>query len=92
MHVLLKATGMFTRYLGKEPIQVELEDQATLRDLFGHIDRFLADRFPEYLWNPEKRRFRGPVVISIDNKVTTDHAVRLEEGQEIQVIKTVVGG
>ena len=92
MHVYLKAIGMFTQYLGKEPIQVELEDQATLRDLFGHIDRCLTDRFPEYLWNPEKRRFRGPVVISIDKKVTTDLAVQLEEGQEIQVIKAFVGG
>ena len=92
MHVYLKAIGMFTQYLGKEPIQVELEERATVRDLFGHIDRCLADRFPEYLWNPGKRRFRGPVVISIDKKVTADLAVQLEEGQEIQVIKAFVGG
>ncbi len=92
MHVFLKATGMFTRYLGEAPIPVELGDQATLKDLLGHIDRRLADRFPDYLWNREERRFRGPVVISVDKKVTTDLAARLEDGQEIQVIIAIVGG
>jgi hypothetical protein len=90
--VFLKAKGMLTRYLGETPIPVELKNQAILKDLLEHIGRHFVDQFPDYLWNREQDKFRGPVVISLNRKITTDPATRLEESQEVQVILALVGG
>ena len=92
MRVFLKASGIIANYLGAQPVLVELDNQATLRDLLGHIGKHFAADFPRYLWNSPECRFRGPVVISIDKKVTSDPSTKLEEGQEIQIVKSFVGG
>ena len=92
MQVFLRATGMLGKYLGTEPIPVELDDMATLEDLLIQVGRDLAHLFPGHLWNKQEQRFRGPVVISIDKKVARDLCVKLYDGQEIQLVKAFVGG
>ena len=92
MQVVLKATGASFETISKAPIPIDLADQATLKDVLVYVDQHLTDWFPEYLWNHKECRFRGPVVISIDGKITTDVRTRLKDGQEIQIVVAFVGG
>ena len=92
MRVYLKASGIMAQYLGTEPLPVELPEQAGLGDLMAYIGRHLAPQMPPYLWNSQSGAFRGPVVISIDQKIIKDPAAGLAEGQTIQIIKAFVGG
>ncbi len=80
------------RFLGEAPREIELPDGAVLRDLLEYFGRHLIHLVPGHLWNLEEGRFRGPVVITIGRQVVRDMDEPLENGQEIQLFKALVGG
>ena len=92
MRVFLQAKGMLQRHLGAEPREIRLPDNATLRDLLDHFHRHLSPSLPAYLWNAAERRFRGPVVITLGERVATNPTTPLADGQTIRLYKGFVGG
>ena len=72
MKVRVKAIGTMKYYLGEETIDIHLTDGATLKNLFEYFDVHLSSLIPAFLWNKQKRQFRGPVVVTIDQKVVSN--------------------
>lgn len=92
MKVRVKAIGTMMDYLGEETIDIHLTDGATLQNLFEYFDTHLSSLIPAFLWNKRKRQFRGPVVVTIDQTVVRNLKTPLKNGQEIQLVKAIVGG
>lgn len=72
--------------------ELTLKDQATVADLYNTIGESLGDKLPESIWNREKSRFRGPVLLVSDGKLIRDEAIRLYDGQKIELRRYLVGG
>jgi hypothetical protein len=92
MIIFLNAKGVLNQYLGEVCIPVKLSDNAKLDDLINLIGRKYNKKLPDFLWNYEEARFRGPVVFSINNKIASDSATRLEDGQKVEIVLALVGG
>jgi sulfur carrier protein ThiS len=92
MRVFVKALGQMKRFLGEESREIELPEEATVRDFLGFLHENWREHFPDYLWDAKQRRFRGPVIIMVDRRVVRDPDTRLSERCEIELHKVLVGG
>jgi len=92
MKIRVTAFGQIKRYIENYCGEISLPDDAHLADLLHYIDYHWSKELPEYIWNKNKRQFRGPVVIMVGNKAITDHDTVLCDGQEVKLYKVLVGG
>ena len=92
MKIRVTAFGQIKRYIENYCGKISLPDDARLADLLHYIDRHWSKELPEYLWNKDKKQFRGPVVIMVGNQAVTDHDTVLCDGQEVKLYKVLVGG
>jgi sulfur carrier protein ThiS len=92
MRVCVKALGQMKQFLGEGSLEIELPEEATVKDFLRFLHENWRERFPAYLWNAKQRRFRGPVVIMVDRNVVRDPDTRLSDLCEIELHKVVVGG
>jgi hypothetical protein len=90
--VNIQPTGIIKKYFPHAQFELNLKDQATLADLYNKIGESLGDKLPEAIWNHQKSRFRGPVLITSNGKLIRDDATRLQNGQKIQLRRYLVGG
>jgi molybdopterin converting factor small subunit len=92
MKITLKTIGELRDYLGREPQEVDLPENAIIKDLLRWIEDHYGSKLPAYLWDSQEHQFRGPVVLIINKKVIFDVNTPLAEGFEVKVIKALVGG
>ena len=92
MTIRVTAFGQIKRYIENYCGRISLPDDARLADLLHYIDRHWSKELPAYLWNKDKKQFRGPVVIMVGNQAVTDHDTLLCDGQEVKLYKVLVGG
>lgn len=92
MKVLLKPIGDLRDYLGREPQELLLADNAILQDLLNAISERWGESLPPYLWDSGKKKFRGPVYFVVDNKVIRDLNTPLQDGVEVILLKALAGG
>jgi len=92
LKITVTAFGQIKRYIENYCGEISLPDGARLTDLLHYIHCHWSKELPEYLWNKDKKQFRGPVVIMVGNQAATDHDTVLCDGQEVKLYKVVVGG
>jgi sulfur carrier protein ThiS len=92
MKINLRAIGDLREYLDKKPREVELPENARVRDLLQFIEQHWGAGFPAYLWDYEKHAFRGPVFLVVNEKVVLDWDAPLQEGMEVRIMRAVAGG
>lgn len=92
MKVVIKSIADLRDYFGREPVDLELPEGASLVDLLDAVAIRWGPGLPKYLWDAEKHRFRGPILLLIDKKVCLDLTTPLEDGQEVIVMKALAGG
>jgi sulfur carrier protein ThiS len=92
MKVFFKSIADLRDYFGREPVELELPEGATLFNLLDEIAVRWGPGLPKYLWDAEKNQFRGPIVLLVNKKVYLDHSMPLIEGQEITAMKAIAGG
>jgi len=92
MKIKLKSIGDLRDYFGREPQEIEMPDKAVMADLFGVIEERWGSVLPAYLWDREKKRFRGAVALLVDKKVIHNMKTPLKDGMEIQLLKAIAGG
>jgi hypothetical protein len=92
MKILLEAFGQLKKYFGNEVSQVELKDNAIIADFLEMVKLKWGDQFPEYLWDDNKKGFRGPIMLIINGTVQLNQTKYLHNGDYIQLIKVKVGG
>jgi molybdopterin converting factor small subunit len=92
MKIRLKSIGDLREYFGREPQEIELPENAVMRDLFPVIEERWGTVLPAYLWDREKKRFRGTVALLVEKRVIHDFKTPLKDGMEIQLLKAIAGG
>lgn len=92
MKITLKTIGDLRDYLGREPQEIDLPENAIIKDLLLWIEDHYHTKLPAYLWDSQEHQFRGPVVLIINEKVIFDVNRPLAEGLEVSVMKALVGG
>ncbi len=92
MKVYLKSIGDLRDYFGREPQEIELPADAPFRELLTIIAERWGTALPPYLWDPEKRQFRGAVFFVVDKQVVQDMEMPLRDGQEIVLMRALSGG
>lgn len=92
MKVFLRSIGDLRDYFGREPQEVDLNEEATLKDLLHAIDNRWGNVLPRYLWDTSSKQFRGPVFFLINKEVVQDLDTPLQDGSQIDIMKALVGG
>jgi molybdopterin converting factor small subunit len=92
MKIRLKSIGDLRDYFGREPQEIELPENAVMGDLFPVIEERWGTILPAYLWDREKQRFKGAVVLLVDKRVIHDFKAPLNDGMEVQILKAIAGG
>jgi molybdopterin converting factor small subunit len=92
MKIRLKSIGDLRDYFGREAQEIEMQENAVVRDLFQVIEDRWGAILPTYLWDRDKKRFKGAVALLVDKQVIRDFGTPLKDGMEIQLLKAIAGG
>ena len=92
MKVNLSIKGYLNRFFEQDHYELELAEGALLADLFNAIDRGFGASLPKSIWSHEKKKFRGPVAVSVEQEIVRDQAFPLAEGQRITISRFIIGG
>jgi hypothetical protein len=92
MTVILRAHGELTEYFGGKPVGISLPEPATFGDLLDRIGARWGASLPAHLWDARQGVLRGPVVAITEKRPAQDPSMPLHDGQEIDLIKAMVGG
>ena len=92
MKIKFRSVADLRDYFGRDPVEMELPDEATLQTVLEVISTRWGAVLPEYMWNSKEVCFRGPILLLVDKKVVQDYSFRLKEGQEVTAMKALAGG
>jgi len=92
MKILLSFNGYFRKMFEQNPVEIEMVDGAAVDDIFIEIDRLYGATLPKAIWSHEKKRFRGPISVSVDQKVVKDFSYILKDGQQVSITRFLIGG
>ncbi|RCK74722.1 MAG: hypothetical protein ANABAC_1439 [Anaerolineae bacterium] len=92
MKVLFRPIGDLRDYFGREPQEIELPNNAVVRDLLEVVAERWGNALPAYLWDSQNRTFRGAVYFVVDGKVLKDLDAPLRDGLEVILLKALAGG
>ncbi len=92
MKVTLQVFGNLQNYFGGTNIVINLEKGASLRNLLDKIAEQWGNSLPDSLWNMEKRRFEGGIIISDGTKDLVNDDTVLSADQKIFILMPFAGG
>ena len=92
MKVVLTINGYLNQFFKQSCNELELTGGATLADLFAAVDMLFGASLPESVWSREKKKFRGPVTVSVGQIKISDPEYPLKEGQQISISRFLIGG
>jgi hypothetical protein len=92
MNIKISVSGILKRYFEQPSFLINLSNEASLEDLFQYIHQHWAEQLPPSIWNSEKRRFRGPVIMMSNQKVLKNKKEKLNHNQHIELFRFVSGG
>jgi molybdopterin converting factor small subunit len=92
MKIRLKTIGDLREYFGREPQEIVLPENAVMGDLFPVIEDRWGTVLPSYLWDRDKKRFKGAVAVLVEKRVIHDFKTPLKDGMEVQLLKAMAGG
>jgi len=92
MKIRLTMIGSMHKFLSRERIDLDLNENATLSDIYDALAEIAREETPSAIWNPAKKRFRGPVIVSTEGCTIKDENTRLHDGQEIEFKRFLIGG
>lgn len=92
MKILLKINGTMERYFPATEYHLSLKQKATLADLYEELASVAGAEISPAVWNNEKRRPRGPVIMRSEAGVLKNENHPLHEGQTLEFKRFLVGG
>ena len=63
MNINISVSGILKRYFEQASFQITLSNDASLEDLYQYIHNHWKEQLPPSIWNSDKKRFRGPVIV-----------------------------
>jgi len=92
VQIRLTMTGTMKKFLSTDRIDLVLKENATLSDLYDELANVAENKTPSAIWNREKKRFRGPVIVRSGPDILKDVNTCLHDGQEIEFKRFLIGG
>ena len=92
LRITLASVADLREYFGREPVELQLPEDATLHNLFQVIDQRWGSTLPAYMWDSTQCTFRGPILLLVNKKVVQDYSTVLRDGQEVTVLHALAGG
>lgn len=92
MMITLKTIGDLRDYFGREPQEIELPENSSVKDLLQFIGEHWGKILPNYIWDSETNNFRSPVFLVVNNKVMENLSNVLHDGIVVTVVHALVGG
>ncbi len=92
MKILLKINGTMERYFPATEYHLNLGKDATLADLYEKLANLAGADISPAVWNHNKNRPRGPVIMRSEAGVLKDENEPLCEGQILEFKRFLVGG
>ncbi len=92
MVIYFRASGYMRSHFKEEKYEIELNDNATIRDLFEEIHKLLGKNLSRAIWDHDKKCFRGPVMVKVDGSIERKDSYRLSDGQNVEISRLLVGG
>lgn len=92
MRVFVTIEGALRRYFLRETMELQLPEQAVLRDFLLFLDKEIVPDIGQPYWNHEKKKFRGPVIIRADGNILWDETTPLKDGQHLSIKRFLIGG
>lgn len=92
MLIKLRIFGVLETYLGGDRQEIELPSGAKVRDLLDLIDRHWGHQLPPQLWNTERKRFQGAVLLMSEGVELLDEELPLSDGQQLILLVPLSGG
>jgi sulfur carrier protein ThiS len=92
MKIYFYLEGLLKAYYKQESGIVELEEGSTLEDFCININELMGEEAKRSIWNSHKKRFRGPIAVSVDGEVVKDLNYKLQNEQKIKLVYYIVGG
>jgi len=92
MKITLSVNGYLSRFFGQSQYELVLEEGSTLTELLFEIDSKFGAALPKSVWAHDKKRFRGPVSVSVGEEIVRDMAYPLQDGQQIAIARFLIGG
>ncbi len=80
------------RFFPALEFEVKLKEGAQLSDLYEEIGRVAGAEISPAVWNNEKSRPRGPVILRSENGVLKKDTTLLHEGQVVELKRFLIGG
>ena len=90
--IKILVSGILKRYFDQTSFQIVLNDNATLRDLYEYIHAHWVECLPPSIWNRDKKKFRGPVIVMSEQRVLKNDDEKLYNEQIINMFRFISGG
>ena len=92
MQIRVQPAGIISQHFPEEVMTFTLEDNSKIADLYNEIGSSIGGRLPKSIWNHEKSRFRGPVIVTSGNVILKSEETLLHDNQLIKLKRFLVGG
>ena len=92
LEIIIKINGTMERFFPEKKISMVLEQGAVLSDLYEVMGLFKGPKLSRAVWNHDKNRFRGPVIVISENRLLKNEDETLYDGQIIEFKRALVGG
>lgn len=92
MRVRLVMNSTMKNFLPTEYIDLFLPEHATLADLYDELGTAAGETISSSVWNQDKKRFRGPIIVRSGSSILKDENAPLHDGQEIEIKRFLIGG
>ena len=93
MQIKVNFLGFFRDRIGREPLYLELPENATYRDLLDALAPRVGDKLPDWAWDAEKRCFTRRLLVTrnLSGDLREEETV-LADGDEVFVVPPIAGG
>lgn len=92
MKINLKISGTMERYFPQNQFLLNLDEEATLSDMYQELGKTIGHEISPAVWNHNKNRPRGPVIVRSESGVLKDDSTILTEGQTLELKRFLIGG
>lgn len=92
MQIRVQPAGVISQHFPEEVMVFTLEEKSTLSDLYDEIGYSIGGNLPESIWNKNKNRFRGPIIVASNGIVLKSEDTLLRDNQLIKLKRFLIGG
>lgn len=94
MRVKVKTFSVIRDVLGKDVVEIDVDNPATVSEVFRVLLRIYGEPFREKIWDPETGEIAPFLIRLNDEMISSKHDIhqQIKEGDELAIIFPIGGG